>query len=1285
LAATLLVRHGCDTITPMRRLIRSQLLVFAFASGCISSLSGADPAWFGQPQFFTFYNGYFFQPDPGLAQVPFTGQAFGVYIYPTAYPPVVSDDSLRSEVNAWKSQGKTYFFASDLLFWNDNTVPPGWDAFQMRNIDGQIVNLGGSNGFYTPLQIPQFSLSSPVFQSALKAAVVRAVDLGADGIDFDDAPGQIQSIIGYGPHDAGSFDSVTMGAFRTYLQQKYSASALLAQFGIADITNFDFGVYINANSLTETWNQQPLTGLSREFFLFKRQESVNFFSDLVTSTKQYSQQKYGRDFLFAFNDNDYPPGFFLTESMDMEYAELPYIRGGDHPFGAVDIKAWKGWKNGVMPKPLAMAASFGAANPLSKATVNLERVLIADQAAAGAMAGTTLQMNEGPIGSEPVDLGVVSRYANFILDNGQLMVQTKTTAQTLLLESAGSLLGGLLSAPAETQPWNSPTDYFGTARLLLDSGITYDSLFLPDTSYSQLPSLALGALTPYKVVIAPYSWALDDYQVSVLLAYAQQGGTLIVDGSFANSQPDGTPASRPDIQTILATPGAQPYGSGIIVVTNAVLGVQYETDDMTTQRTARAAFQSFLAPYISPDVIVTQPPAQIHEPGIAPFFYRDRNGNALVHLVNYDYDDNSDQFYTITNIQVQVRVGSQPVNAVILRSPDMAEAQSLPFTRNGNTITTTVPTVDAWDVLYFEVSTLAPVIDSATPAPALGAAGGNSLPFSVQASDSDGNPLTYTWSVNGQAVTDVSAPSYTLPLPLTASGSYTVTVTVSDGLRITQTSWTVNVAAYRMPRVLFDETHNEQDSIDPTRASQVNPQYPGLALFGTLNQALQGNYQTSRLVSGAITPQNLATADVLVVSAPLQDLTTAEDQAISSFVQDGGGLIFLGVRGEDNSINTLLSPWGVQFDGTLIESTQNSCCPQAFQLDTFADHPALGSNPFYWIDWAGSLTVSPPAVVLGQTGSDSWKSVSGQPTEQPSDPAGPLVIIAAAQPSKGRIFALSNNAFDDLDVQAYPRNVDLFLSALAWVSSPANPPASTPLPVTTSIFSVVNGATFAGAISPGSWVTIFGQNLSNVPASGELWTASDFNGNALPTTLRGTSAWINGRQAAVEFISPNQVNVQAPDDTYSGTVLVQVISPSGLTTGTANLQSIAPALFTVASGGSTYAAAVGLDGLLIAPPNQIPGARAAKSGETLQLYGTGFGDTNPHQPSGQLVSVAPVVAPVSASVCDQPAEVSFTGLVGPGLDQINITLPTLPPGNCPVQIVVGGVRTQSGILIPIGE
>jgi|GEM_PF-2259824 len=226
------------------------------------------------------------------------------------------------------------------------------------------------------------------------------------------------------------------------------------------------------------------------------------------------------------------------------------------------------------------------------------------------------------------------------------------------------------------------------------------------------------------------------------------------------------------------------------------------------------------------------------------------------------------------------------------------------------------------------------------------------------------------------------------------------------------------------------------------------------------------------------------------------------------------------------------------------------------------------------------------------------------------------------------------------------------------------------------ITSVVNAGSFTTTVAPGGWATIFGQNLANTPASGQAWTAGDFNGVFLPTSLAGTSVQIDGRVAAVAFVSPSQLNIQVPDRGSYGTVSVQVDGPYGRATGTASVQPLAPALFTVPVGNVTQAAAVGVDGLPIAPPEEIPGARFARSGEILQLFGTGFGETLRHQPAGQLVRATPLVNSVTATVCGQPALVSYAGLVGAGLNEINVTVPVLPPGTCPVRLPVVGTDTQ---------
>jgi hypothetical protein len=487
------------------------------------------------------------------------------------------------------------------------------------------------------------------------------------------------------------------------------------------------------------------------------------------------------------------------------------------------------------------------------------------------------------------------------------------------------------------------------------------------------------------------------------------------------------------------------------VYSNELFGVEYQSTsggtipgaDNAAQRQARSSFLTFLTSWAQPDVQLVEPTAQVYEPGIGAFFYHDRNGNALVHLVNYDYDLDGDQFYTKKNIQVQVQVGSQAVDEVISRSPDTTGAQSLPFTRSGETITVNVPEIDAWVVLYFQQSAHAPVIRRVNPVPSFGAVGGDLLTFSAQAGDADGNPLTYTWSVNGQVVADVFGPVFSLQLPFTASGVYTVTVVVTDGSRTAETSWTVNVAAYRSPRVLFDETHAERFTLNSARAQQLNPQHPDYVLFGVLGQALAPDYQVTDLLNGTagdLTAGTLGGADVLLLAAPSTPLTDTENQAVTQFVNAGGGLIFLVDPGSDTSINALVGPWGLQFDPTMIESPQTPGCAWCFNLTWFAAHPAVGSSPSFFTDPSGSFSLAQGAIALAQTSAVEWKSRSGQPTEQPGDPNGPFVIIAAATVGKGRVFVCDTAFFDSYLANASQSgNPNLFLSALQWVSSPANP------------------------------------------------------------------------------------------------------------------------------------------------------------------------------------------------------------------------------------------------------
>ena len=137
-------------------------------------------------------------------------------------------------------------------------------------------------------------------------------------------------------------------------------------------------------------------------------------------------------------------------------------------------------------------------------------------------------------------------------------------------------------------------------------------------------------------------------------------------------------------------------------------------------------------------------------------------------------------------------------------------------------------------------------------------------------------------------------------------------------------------------------------------------------------------------------------------------------------------------------------------------------------------------------------------------------------------------------------------------------------------AAPAPPPAVT-------ISGVSNNASGTPGIASGSWVSIYGTNLS---ATTRTWQSADFIGNKLPIVLDGVSVTIDGRNAAVYYVSPGQLNVQAPSDPTTGPVPVVVTNALGSATATATLMPYSPGFFPLQG---KYAAAVHSDGAYVAP------------------------------------------------------------------------------------------------------
>ncbi len=264
------------------------------------------------------------------------------------------------------------------------------------------------------------------------------------------------------------------------------------------------------------------------------------------------------------------------------------------------------------------------------------------------------------------------------------------------------------------------------------------------------------------------------------------------------------------------------------------------------------------------------------------------------------------------------------------------------------------------------------------------------------------------------------------------------------------------------------------------------------------------------------------------------------------------------------------------------------------------------------------------------------------------------------------------SAGDVVDFVIYTPSTYVALeTGLAATIAPATAP-----PVITGI---VNDASFAaGAISTGSWVAIFGTNLAPAGDSRTWNAATEIVSGKLPVSLDGTSVTVNGKPAVVEFIQPSQVNIQPPDDTAVGPVQVVVTTAGGGNSSsfTVNYAKFAPGLFPATP---PYIVAQHGDN------SYVTTASPAKPGEVIVLWGTGFGPASPAVPAGQVFSGASQLAGVTVTIGGQPATVDFAGVVGAGLVQINVHVPSsINDGDAVVVATVGGASTQTTAnMIPI--
>lgn len=213
------------------------------------------------------------------------------------------------------------------------------------------------------------------------------------------------------------------------------------------------------------------------------------------------------------------------------------------------------------------------------------------------------------------------------------------------------------------------------------------------------------------------------------------------------------------------------------------------------------------------------------------------------------------------------------------------------------------------------------------------------------------------------------------------------------------------------------------------------------------------------------------------------------------------------------------------------------------------------------------------------------------------------------------------------------------------VSRPLFIPVAAQASLNTQTVATIEAAGFSrNPVAPETIVAAFGARLAGQTVG---------NGQPiLPTTLDGTTVYVNGVPAALFFVSANQINFLLPEgttNTFTGAANLVVVARDGtVSQGQAPIATVAPGLFTrLANGAGAPAAVASTDGG-VTFPIQMANADGTpveiQAGNIVACFGTGL-----RFKSGAVTARA-------GGVTSTPLFVGAQGGFA-GLDQINWIVP----------------------------
>ena len=480
----------------------------------------------------------------------------------------------------------------------------------------------------------QMCRNNPVWRDYLKKIIAIQIDAGVQGIQLDECELPMTSI-----GSGGCFCKDCMREFTEYLMDRRAAGKLSAEWDGIDLETFNYREYLLANNCTFP-KDAPFF---RDYWEFQLCEVRRYFSELSDFAKQYAREKYGREVLVSGNFYNLQPAYYpIQQKADIIITEMehslfrqPYFYRYAAGFGdGKTVLIAENPYGGIVPE-LVELLDKGRGYDLYRVFMLEASVYGCNMTVPyGAWMGNTIKDAFWPPRS------VTAEIQDFLYEHEDFYPKTPVKGAAVLYSygsnywrdahrggdaNGDAAQSNLEHLSATTTDWGNtttPMPFWDVIRLLSAENALYDVKMMPDGDFRP-DDFKAEVLFAYPMIILPDCWTITQDQADMILDYAQHGGKVLVYGRLA----EGTDLAEKLKKT----------GTAVFV---DIL------DDLKESREGfRKAFDGMYAGIST--VSCTDPRLGMQR--------YDADGRTFVHLLNYDYDGETDQIKPVCNVEVTLK------------------------------------------------------------------------------------------------------------------------------------------------------------------------------------------------------------------------------------------------------------------------------------------------------------------------------------------------------------------------------------------------------------------------------------------------------------------------------------------------------------------------------------------------------------------------------------------------------------------------------------------------------